>query len=440
MAEVRKIQCPSCGSNSTYKLFDGSYKCNYCQGTFIVNEGHRQTQRPVPLNNAGNQASGAITKKVVLIIAAAFIILAMTMVGFLMTKQSTSYGVSGSDAEVPAKQAVIVNTTAFAGAKANVIWIVLEKPYSTDSLYYELLVVDPKSNVLMGKQLIGAPFSTNKGFDLSRVFGNRFLKFGDLAYAIVNDTALSAYDIYSGKQVLTNQSISEKIPGAASSILKVEYMASDKVFKVITTSGDILSFNPFSRAFVAASEAKSRKEEEVTKEVYLSDGLKHHLYLFTKRGNGFPIIFGDFIQESRLPGADAPKTNNVKDIFGNIHVEKLSEKNYFRAQPLLRDTMGNLLILYKTSLTEESPVILESVNKEGKANWSLQDTSLLSVGKAFAGEDLGCDYTFSDRVITICLGRGEKRYIAIEINTGKILWRFDPNAYVRQQFSNDQAL
>ena len=430
MAEVRKIQCPSCGSNSTYKLFDGSYKCNYCQGSFMVDEVRQQ--RPA-VQNTQSGASGAITKKVILAVVAAFMILAMAMVGFLVTKGSTSYNAAGVDADVPAKPAVIANTMAFAGARSNVIWIVLKKPYARDSFYYELLAVDPKNSFINGEQLIGAPFGTHESVDPGQVFGNQFFKFGDLAYTILNDTALRAYDIYSGEQVLTNKSLSEKISGSVSSILKIEYSASEKRFKITTTAGDVLSFDPLAQAFLPAVMPKSEKEEPVTTELYLSDGLKHHLYLFTKRGDGFPIVSGSFVQESRLPGPEAPKANNVKDIFGNLHIEKVSEKNYFRAQPLLKDPRGNLLVLYKTDLSATAPVILESVSPQGKANWSLQDTSFLSIGKAFASEDLGCYYTYSDSTIIIGLDREERQYVAVDIATGKILWSFDPKAYIEKQ-------
>jgi uncharacterized Zn finger protein (UPF0148 family) len=38
MSHVTQIQCPSCGANSTFKKPDGTYHCNYCQGTFEVEE------------------------------------------------------------------------------------------------------------------------------------------------------------------------------------------------------------------------------------------------------------------------------------------------------------------------------------------------------------------------------------------------------------------
>jgi hypothetical protein len=437
MAETRKIQCPSCGSNSTYKLFDGSYKCNYCQGSFMVNEQQQQQQqRPAPVNRPLGNLPSAGSKKMIIAAVAVFVILMMVMAGFIFTKTITSDGAPGITTWVQDKQAArIVKTMAFAGTAGSAIWVITERSCSADSLCYELQVVDPQSNAVKGKRIIGAPFLRYQVPGIDRVLGNRFWKFGDLAYTISNDTVLTAYDIYSGKPVLTTSSISAKIPGPASGILKVEYSSPDMTFKVTTTSGDVLSFDPLLQAFVQAAKPKGKKEDVVTKELYLSDGLKHNLYLFTKRGDGFPIVFGDYAQEARLPGPDAPKTNNVKDVFGNIHIEKVSEKNYFRAQLLLRDPQGNLLLLYKTDLKENSPVILESVNKEGKANWSLQDTMFLNIGKAFSSEDLGCEYTCSDNLLIINVNREETYYVAIDVNTGKILWSFHPKEYLAQHAS-----
>lgn len=400
----------------------------------MLNEGQQQ-QRPAPLNRPLSNAPTAATKKIIIAVVAAFMVMLTGIATLFIVKAQTSSDIPAGYAEAPAKQAAIVNTMAFAGERGTAVWIVSEKSRSADSLCYELMVVDPQAGILKGRRMIGSPFKRNTGADLGQMFGNRFLKFGELAYSITNDTGLTAYDIYSGKPVLTTQSIASKISGSAPGILKVKYNSPEKVFNVSTTSGDVLRFDPLSQTFIPATKPKGKKEEAVTKDLYLSDGLKHNLYLFTKRGDGFPILFGEFVQESHLPGPGAPKTNNVKDIFGNMHIEEVSEKNYFRAQPLLRDAQGNLVVLYKTDLSEASPVILESVNKEGNTNWSLQDTSFVSIEKAFASENLGCYYTFSNNTIIIGFGKEGRQYIAIDINTGKVLWRFDPKAYIKKQAS-----
>lgn len=394
-----------------------------------------QQQRPAPLNRPLQTPAAAGSKKIVIAVVAAVMVLGMGMVGFLFTKTIASDHMPSIDAVIADRQPVIKNTMAFAGTRGGVIWIITEKQTSGDSLYYELMVVDPKTNVLNGKGIIVPSFKSNSALDLSKKMGSSFWQYGDLAYNLSDDNGLVAYNIYNGKQVLNPDMLSGKFPELKPGILKTEHSASEKIFKITTTAGDIVNFNPLSQTIIGPGKPKGKREEAVTKELYLSDGLKHRLYLFTKKGDGFPIVFSSYLQESQLPGPDAPKTNNVKDIFGNIHIEQVSEKNYFRAQPLIKDQQGNLLVLYKTDLTEQASVMLESVNQEGKTNWSLQDTVFLKIGKAFASENLGCEYASSDDILVISLNAGKKQYIAIDINTGKILWRFDPEVYLAKQTS-----
>ena len=435
MTEVRKIQCPSCGSNSTFKLFDGNYKCNYCQSNFMVNEGN--TRRPAPVNPVtGNPSSAAAPVKVIALATGAFVVMGMVAAGFYLVSAKSSALSEITQQQPLSEQPTLKNSRAFAGSAGSVVWMITENHQSEDSLYDELLAYDPQNHNEKGRLRIGKPFSKGNSLDLTKELGSRFRQYGDLAYAIREEKELMAYDIYTGKTRWNTASLAEAFPDLRPGILKVEERSSENFFEITTTAGDVFAFDPFSQTIMIASEKQKRqKEETITKELYLSDGLKHHLYLFTKKGQGFPIVFGGFVQESRLPGPSAPKTNNVKDIFGNIHIEQLSDKNYFRAQPLLKDGQGNLLILYKSDLSEGASVILERVNAEGKANWTLQDPSFAMIGKAFASENLGCEYTVYENTLIITLSAGEQQYIAIDIQAGKVLWRFNPAAYLQERAS-----
>lgn len=428
MAEIRKIQCPSCGSNSTYKLFDGNYKCNYCQSNFMVNEG--QQQRPAASNRAPLSVPAGNAKKIVLLAAGVFVVMVMGMAGFFLMKTQTSADFP-EETMVPAlqKQPELKMTKAFIGSEGSVVWIIYEHSRPGDSLYDELVVLDPQTNAVKGREVIVPLFKSTGSFYLTQKLGNRFWQYGNLAYCISDSDGFAAYNIYTGKKEVSTALLTERFPELAPGILKTEQDASGNTFRISTTTGDVFTFDPFSQTLITAPLPEKRKEEPVTSELYLSDGLKHQLYLFTKRGSGFPIVFSNFVQESRLPKPGGSKANNVKDVFGNIHIEKVSEKNYFRAQPLLKDNDRNLLVLYKTDLSERSPVILESVNTEGKANWSLGDTSFLNIAKAVSTEDLNCEYTFSGNTLIISLFKEGYQYLAIDIKTGKVLWRFDPKTY-----------
>lgn len=399
----------------------------------MVNEG--QQQRPASLNRPQAAVPAAYPKKIIALVLGVFVAMGMGMSAFYIAGTQTSTGFPESSIAIPHRSPDIKKTMAFAGAAGSAVWIITANERGADSLYYELRVIGPQTNTLKGKRIIVPSFKSNSSFDPTKKLGNDFWQYGDLAYNISDDNGLVAYNIYTGETVWEPKRLSEKIPELKSGILKAEHRASEKLFDLTTATGDVLKFDPFSQTILqaAVSGKVKKKEEPLTQELYLSDGLKHHLYLFTKRGDGFPIVFGNFVQESHLPEPGKKKENNVKDIFGNIHIEKISEKSYFRAQPLLRDAQGNLLVLYKAGLTEAAPVILESVSKEGKTNWSLQDTSFASIGKAFASEDLGCYYAFSDRTLILGLDKGERQYIAVDIVTGKILWTFDPKRYMENQ-------
>lgn len=327
------------------------------------------------------------------------------------------------------KQPEVKMTKAFVGSEGSVVWIIYEHSLPGDSLYDELVAVDPQTNTVKGKEAIVPPFKSTGSFYLTQKLGYRFWQYGNLAYCISDSEGIAAYNIYTGKKEISTALLTERFPELGSGILKTEQDPSGNAFRISVNTGDVFTFDPVSQTLITAPLPKKRKEEPVTSELYLSDGLKHQLYLFTKRGSGFPIVFSSFVQESRLPKPGGSKTSNVKDIFGNIHIEKVSEKNYFRAQPLLKDADRNLLVLYKTDLSEKSPVILESVNVEGKTNWSLRDTAFLNITKAISTEDLNSEYTFSGNTLIISLFKDGYQYIAIDIPTGKVLWRFDPKTY-----------
>ena len=45
MSEIKQIQCPTCGANSTFKKVDGTYLCNYCQSTFELKDDDSTNQK-----------------------------------------------------------------------------------------------------------------------------------------------------------------------------------------------------------------------------------------------------------------------------------------------------------------------------------------------------------------------------------------------------------
>lgn len=436
MAEVRKIQCPSCGSNSTFKLPDGNYKCNYCQSNFVLDNHSDGGNFDRVIVNSINFSSPAPTKpnrKPILFVAIGLFGMMAMAVGFFFIKLTSSPDTL-SQAISQKQETVIEMTNAFVGSEGAVVWIIEKHKFDTDSVWYEIFAVDPQTNLVKGRQVFIKAFQSNSNLAFDKKVGYQFWLFGDTAYTISDENGLVGYNIYSGLEEVNAKVLSQKFPEFKDGILKSEYLSSERLFKIATTNGDVFKFDPLSQTVFAKKEdrVKKKQEEPVTTDLYLTDGLKHQLYKLTKRGEGFPLVSNGFLQESRIPQLVNSKAK-VEDIFGNKAIEKVSDKNYFRAQSLIRGEDQSLVVLYKTSLSDNAEVVLESVNAEGKTNWTLKDSLFAGVQKAFASEDLGVEYSYSKDILILKLSPEGPEYMGIDIRTGKVLWRFNPKAYAAEK-------
>jgi hypothetical protein len=426
MARIKKIQCPSCGSNSTYKLFNGDYKCNYCDSNFLVNES------PYVDDNSANYSkdifSGSSKKTPLVgyaVIAGFIVFFGIGMISFFLFRSSNS------SIQLDVNELVeptVKLTQAFIGNKGTVIWVITESHELKDSVRYDLLIIDPLTKSTKTKKLITS-LAWNSSTDFNKKINSVFWQYGNFAYNISDDNGFVAYDIYTGNVEITSAILVKAHEELKGGILKIEHAPLNNGFVITTTMGDVFRFDPYSKTINSKLSSETGLEK-VTSQLYLSGGLKHQLYIFTKKGSGFPILSNNFIEESYTK--DQMKSNgyNVKDIFGNINLEKVSDKPYFRAHPLLTDKSGNLLIMFNPDLTENSPVILESVNMKGESNWTLQDSLLLKTQKAFGSENLESNFIYSDLELIIVLPTKEHHYLGIDIKTGKKIWDFNVKQYV----------
>jgi DNA-directed RNA polymerase subunit RPC12/RpoP/outer membrane protein assembly factor BamB len=434
MTQIKKIQCPSCGSNSTYKLVDGNYKCNYCDSNFLVNEQQPVVQKSN--NYTGEIPSNTLKQqpKIILAVVVGFILFLGIGIGsFLLSYSSPTDKIEllENDVTVP----TIKLAQVFAGSKGAVIWIITEERTIKDSVFYELQIIDPLTKSSKNKIVLIPPIKLESNFEFNKKINSVFWKYNDLAYNISDDNGFAAYDIYTGDVILNSKILIEKHEELKSGILKIEHLPADNRFTVTTTIGDIFKFDPYSKT-ISTTLTSQERQEKVTSELYLSSGLKHQLYLFTKKGSGFPILMNKFVDESYINASKSSKGSNVKDIFGNINLEKIADKCYFRAHPMLKDNNGNLIILYKTDLTENASVMLESVNVKGATNWICRDSLLLKIPKAFGSEDLEAVFTQSDSMLIFILPTQDHHYVGLDINSGKKLWEFNAQHYVANVVKN----
>lgn len=67
MAEVNIINCPSCGSNSTFKTSTNNYACNYCQSKFVINvHENNLNSNPTQVYQLKNQNNPQLLKYVLI--------------------------------------------------------------------------------------------------------------------------------------------------------------------------------------------------------------------------------------------------------------------------------------------------------------------------------------------------------------------------------------
>lgn len=436
MSEVRKIQCPSCGSNSTFKLPDGNYKCNYCQSNFVLDSRNDVDDFVSSIVNSVNGSSlvpvKPTGKPILFAVIGLFAMMAMAG-GFFLFKTASSPGIVKQPV-LQGQQSVIEMTKAFVGSEGAIVWIVEEHKIDGDSVWYELFAVDPQTNLIKGRQVFIKAFKLNTNLAFDKKVGYQFWLFGDLVYTISDDNGLVGYNIYSGLEEINAKLLSQKFPEFKDGILKSEYNSSQNMFTVTTITGDVFTFDPLLKKILSAQQnhKENSAQPSFTTELYLSSGIKHQLYKFTKKSDGFPYLEGGFLDESKIALTKNSKME-IGDVFGNKSIEKVSDRNYFRAQSLIRGEDQSLVMLYKTSLSDNAEVVLESVNAEGKTNWTLKEPLFAGIKKAFASDDLGVEYSHSKGILILKLSSEGPQYMGIDIQTGKVIWQFNPKTYVLEK-------
>lgn len=380
-----------------------------------------------PLQNISPKPPSNIIFAVILGIIIFFI---AGIISFFMMSKSSDEDVSFFNTHkfIP----TINQTYAFVGNKGAVIWIISKNSSLKDSIHYELLIVDPLKKSTKKELIISSESKMNELKDDTKKIFTNLLQYDDLAYSVGEDIDFVAYNIYTGSVELNRQLLIKKYEVLKNGILKVEDLPGENGFKVTSADGEVFRFDPYTKKLISKQEkASTKNKEKIHTQLYLTNGLKHQLYLFTKKGSGFPLVSGSFIEESDTERATGPKGRNVKDIFGNINLEKVSDRSFFRAQPLLRDSAGNLVLFYKSDLSANATIILESISADGKTNWTLQNPSFTHITQGDT-EDIKCIYTFSPTLLILSLYTDQQLYIGIDVKSGKILWNFYPQKYANE--------
>lgn len=410
MTQVNKIQCPSCGASSVFKLNTEEYKCNYCQTNFIVDD--------KVANNPTFQSTGAKTglNKIGCIVVgiAAFIFIMIGVSVFLGIKKSSSAKKSFNTILKSWNSPSVSSYMVFVGSKGPVIWEVMEETTKKlDSIKHSIRIVDPYNNVIKVNRQYGETTTWRDNINFYDKLDYDFLLFNDTLYNGSSIGGIQAFDLYSGKQLLNNSFFEQKYPQLKTGIVKVRPQLYYSNFTISTNEGDDYYYYPERHLLRTKSEEdEAYKTDTITAQnFFFSEGKKAYLYLAIKKEErSRTFTLSDYYIEGYQK-----KDSYYKNYFKKL--VKISDKVYPCAQRLIGNK-ETVVFAYLSDFSKNANLIIEKIDANGKTLWQNSDKELLSFIKNFTSTNLYLKYSYNGSQIVV-FDNSPYKSIGINLNTGK---------------------
>lgn len=419
MTESKKIECPSCGASSVFKLSNSEYKCNYCQTNFVVNDD--TPQQNIFINKKPTVVVGpAKTKLVLVMVVLGFIIsFSAGIFAFLSnsTKSSTLSTTSFFDMgnwQKPSQQ------NAFILKNTSSEFIALIDKYQTnrlDSAKYTISLINPKTkNIELSKTLISDNWK-NLTFNSAPDF--YFLN--DLIYCISKDSGVIAFDPTSLKQSLFSTSLPLTFKELESGISSTRVEYNIPVIKIKNNLGIDYFYNCSTKKLLTEKEYRynDRVKIEQTK-VFFTGNENPFLLIATKLCDTLDSEYKIYISDTAL----LRKINLKKLKFNNLKSAQLiSTKIYFKPQFFARYKNG-IILAYKDNLAKTTSIKIQYINKEGNLIWENTTPEINNYLKDENGIE-NCNGFMVGNSLFININSYPKKFINIDALTGKVVWAFD---------------
>ncbi|MDX2172156.1 MAG: hypothetical protein SFY56_03505 [Bacteroidota bacterium] len=412
MAQVKKIQCPSCGASSVFKLNTEEYKCNYCQTNFVVDEGkinHQVLQTDVI--KSGVNKMGCIVAGI-----AAFVFVMIGVGVFLGIKKSSSRSSKIAFSKIMDSWNApnVSRYMAFVGSKGPIIWEIIEETSrKMDSSKHSIRIVDPYNNSIKVNRQYGETTTWRDNINFYEKLDYDFLLVNDTLYNGSNIGGIQAFDLYSGKQLLGNSFFEKKYPQLKTGIVKVRPQLYYSNFIISTNDGDDYYYYPERHLL------RSKKEEDdayktdtiTSQNFFFSEGKKANLYLAIKKENRSKTsTLSDYYIEGYQK-----KDNYYKNYFKKL--EKIGDKIYPCAQRLISSKEA-VVFAYLSDFSKKADLIIEKVDEHGKTVWRNSDKELLSFIKNFTSTNLYLKYSYNSAQIVV-FSNSPYKCLGMNLNTGK---------------------
>ncbi len=432
MAIVEKINCPDCGSNSTFKTIDGNYKCNYCQGTFIVkeepqpikNETYHITSRETYSQTDQDARSKVMRKTLIGAIAA---VMVSSLLGlFVFNKSGQSYSNSSSQTKSSYwEEPSVFAYKVLSGSKGTVAWLMTSQQAKMDSVSYILKIMDVKSSRIIKEVPFYKTITYNESFKVSSKIANRFWQYNDIAYAYSEEGGFVGYDIYTYKEIVNMETLQKQFPELKNGISEFQEMNYKNAFKLVTNTAEEYVYYPLTNSIVSKDEDdKSYQTQKVViEQLYVSDDKQPHIYLMKSKVDKTR----DELKISSTVVSGLEESNNLwyKKSFDISSFKKVNDNSYFRALPLCRYN-SNLVLMYTSTLAKNATLIIESIDSNGNSTWILKDTVLQHLINNTFADNLYCEFYANQSEVIMNHSNAYAKTISIDLVKGKINWTIDP--------------
>jgi hypothetical protein len=371
---------------------------DFAQKCLEINPNHQESFRlisalkPANYSNSNNRPNQAVNplRYVILFIAIILFLSGFIMV-FLLSKPSTDnlreQLIKEAVEEVKSIQpekAIPSNSNinsfyAPIGKKGAVVWLVTYTQKSTSKGFsrdYTLQINDFES----GKNL--QTLTLAKDIDFMERVGSNFKQYGDKMYSFDEKTAqIEARDIYTGKVVENNETLSQSFPELSKGIGSVKQTAG--WFEIITKDGQKYWYAPTINflASDAQKDAATRNRSDQTKvyDVFFTDDTANRkVYIVSRQVSPFNLNYDNYSHSQESKEANILARLERTQRFGNQLVGKITDRTFTNAK-LLYSAQDYILIWHESEVSPNAKPLLTCISPQGKILWFSENPNSLLI-------------------------------------------------------------
>lgn len=419
MSAAKKIECPSCGASSVFKLSEGEYKCNYCQTDFVLKENNspKQNFEEIWSTTTLKKTTTSKTASIAIFAFVFFILMVISGVMFWVVKPKRKYIIHGGvelgyNWQKPTIQDAFVTEN---NLDEFILVISKLQTNSLDSAIISASVFNPKNKKLITQKAL----FRNNWHDLT--FGDvpNFNYLNGLVYCFFKDSGLIAFDPLSLKQKLSSKFLPQKFKELESGISSISKEYNEPVYRLKNNIGAEYFYNAqLDKLYNYDSYWNQKSAGTEQTKIFFTEHEHPFLVLATKDCDTLKPEYKIGIDDtSQIYNLNRPQNR----VYG-IKKAKLFSKKIYCAPKFLSRFQNGIILVYKDDLSKKSRVKLAFINSEGKTVW---ETSELTDYFSTADGTANCFALVNKNKLYVNIQSYPKKFICLQAASGKVEWKLD---------------